>query len=183
MVVAGVFGGDLINFLRSAHDFDLFGPKTQLFVHGIDLVKMGTLKDLVPPDTIATAWYPFYAIGTEKSKSFAQEMEKRMKTYPTGPAPVGYIAGRMIIEAIRKSGTADDVDRVINALGTVAFEGPTGPVKVRGCDNMALYDFYVGTVTRSPNLPDGIGLADIKTYNTEPIARSCEDIMNVRGKG
>ena len=183
MVVAGVFGGDLINFLRSAHDFDLFGPKTQLFVHGIDLVKMGTLKDLVPPDTIATAWYPFYAIGTEKSKSFAQEMEKRMKTYPTGPAPVGYIAGRMTIEAIRKSGTADDVDRVINALGTVAFEGPTGPVKVRGCDNMALYDFYVGTVKRAPELPDGIGLANIKTYNTELIARSCEDTMNVRGKG
>jgi branched-chain amino acid transport system substrate-binding protein len=183
MVVAGVFGGDLINFLRSAHDFDLFGPKTQLFVHGIDLVKMGTLKDLVPPDTIATAWYPFYAIGTEKSKLFAREMEKRMKTYPTGPAPVGYVAGRMIIEAIRKSGTADDVDRVINALGTVAFEGPTGPVKVRGCDNMALYDFYVGTVKRAPELPDGIGLADIKTYNTELTARSCEDIINVRGKG
>jgi hypothetical protein len=89
----------------------------------------------------------------------------------------------MIIEAIRKSGTADDVDRVINALGTVAFEGPTGPVKIRGCDNMALYDFYVGTVKRAPDLPDGIGLADIKTYNTELIARSCEDIMNVRGKG
>jgi branched-chain amino acid transport system substrate-binding protein len=183
LVVAGVFGGDLINFLRSAHDFDLFGSKTQLFVHGIDLVKMGALKELIPPDTIATAWYPFYALGTEKSKSFAREMEKRMKTYPTGPAPVGYIAGRMIIEAIRKASTADGVDRVINALGTVTFEGPTGPVKVRACDNMALYDFYVGTVKRAPDLPDGIGLADIKTYNTEPIARSCEDIMNVRGKG
>ncbi len=67
-----------------------------------------------------------------------------MKTYPIGPAPVGYIAGRMIIDAIRKAGTADDVDQVINALGTVQFEGPTGPVKVRSCDNMALYDFYVG---------------------------------------
>ena len=111
---------------------------------------MGTLKDLLPPDTIATAWYPFYAIDTAKSKSFAQEVEKRMKTYPIGPAPVGYIAGRMIIEAIRKSGTADDVDQMINALGTVRFEGPTGPVKVRSCDNMALYDFYVGVVKRAP---------------------------------
>ena len=106
-----------------------------------------------------------------------------MKTYPTGPAPVGYIAGRMIIEAIRKSGTADDVDRVIDALGTVQFEGPTGPVKVRSCDNMALYDFYVGVVKRDPKLPDGIGLADIRTYNTEAIARSCDEIMKVRGGG
>ena len=68
MVVAGVFGGDLVNFLKSAHDFGLFGPKTQLFVHGIDLVKMGTLKDVLPPETIATAWYPFYALDTAKSK-------------------------------------------------------------------------------------------------------------------
>ena len=106
-----------------------------------------------------------------------------MKTYPTGPAPVGYIAGRMIIEAIRKSGTAEDVDRIISALGTVRFEGPTGPVKVRSCDNMALYDFYVGVVKRNPDLPDGVGLTDLKTYNTEAIARSCDDIMKVRDGG
>jgi len=54
---------------------------------------------------------------------------------------------------------------------------------VRSCDNMALYDFYVGVVKRDPALPDGIGLADIKTYNTEPIARSCDEIMKVRGGG
>ena len=82
----------------------------------------------------------------------------------------------MIIEAIRKSGTADDVDRVIDALGTVQFEGPTGPVKVRSCDNMALYDFYVGVVKRDPNLPDGIGLADIRTYNTEPMSSAVPDL-------
>jgi branched-chain amino acid transport system substrate-binding protein len=181
MVVAGVYGADLVNFLKAAHDFGLFGPKTQLFVHGIDLVKMGTLKDVLPADTIATAWYPFYALDTAKSKSFTAEIEKRMKTYPIGPAPVGYIAGRMIVDAIRKAGTADDVDQVIKALGTVQFEGPTGPVKVRGCDNMALYDFYVGSVKRDPKLPDGIGLGDIKTFNTEPIARSCDEIMKVRG--
>ena len=73
------------------------------------------------------------------------------------------------------------MDQIINALGTVQFEGPTGPVKVRGCDNMALYDFYVGVVKRDPSLPDGIGLGDIKTYNTEAIARSCDEIMKVRG--
>jgi len=183
MVVSGVFGGDLVNFLRSAHDFDLFGPKTQLFVHGLDLAKMSALKEALPPDTIGTVWYPFYAIDTPVSKAFAQEMEKRMKTYPTGPAPVGYVAGRMLVEAIRKAGTADDVDKVIDALGTVRFEGPTGPVKVRSCDNMALYNFYVGVVKRDSKLPDGIGLGDIKTYNTESIARSCDEIARLRAGG
>ena len=142
---------------------------------------MGALKDSLPPNTMGTVWYPFYAINTPQSKAFAQEVEKRMKTYPTGSAPVGYVAGRMLVEAIRKAGTADDVDRVVKALGTVQFEGPTGATKVRSCDNMALYNFYVGTVKREASLPDGIGLGDITTYNTESIARSCAEVLKVRG--
>jgi len=183
LVVAGVFGADLANFLRSARDFGLFSGKTRLFAHGLDLAKMGALKDVLPPNTMGTVWYPFYAIDTPQSKAFAQEVEKRMKTYPTGSAPVGYVAGRMIIEAIKKAGTADDVERVVQALGTVQFVGPTGPTKVRACDHMALYNFYVGTVKRDPSLPDGIGLGEIKAYNTESIARDCVELLKARGSG
>ena len=43
---------------------------------------------------------------------------------------------------------------VILALGSVRFEGPTGETKVRACDNMALYNFYVGTVKRDAALPE-----------------------------
>jgi hypothetical protein len=70
---------------------------------------------------------------------------------------------------------------VIEVLGTVQFQGPTGATKVRSCDNMALYNFYVGTVKRDASLPDGIGLGDIKTYNTESIARSCIEVLKARG--
>jgi ABC-type branched-subunit amino acid transport system substrate-binding protein len=87
----------------------------------------------------------------------------------------------MLVEAIRKAGTADDVERVVKALGTVQFEGPTGPTKVRSCDNMALYNFYVGSVKRDAALPDGIGMTDIKAYNTESVARSCADVLKSRG--
>lgn len=181
MVVAGMFGADLANFLRSARDFGLFSGKTQFFTHGLDLAKIGALKDLLPPNAMGTVWYPFYAIDSAKSKAFAAEVQKRMGTYATGSAPVGYVAGKMLTEAIRKAGTADDVDKVITALGTVTFEGPTGPTKVRACDNMALYNFYVGTVKRGPNFPDGIGLGDIEAINTEKVARSCEDVKKARG--
>ena len=74
MVVAGTFGADLVNFLKSARDFGLFSDKTQLFVHGLDLAKMGTLKDTLPENTLATVWYPFYALTSAKSKAFAKEV-------------------------------------------------------------------------------------------------------------
>jgi branched-chain amino acid transport system substrate-binding protein len=181
MVVAGTFGADLTNFLRAARDFGLFNDKTRLFVHGLDLAKMGALKDSLPPNTVGTIWYPFYAIDTPKSKQFAADMEKRMKTYPTGSAPVGYVAGRMLIEAIKKAGTADDVDKVVQAMGTVQFDGPTGNTKVRGCDNMALYNFYVGTVKRDAKLPDGIGVGDVKAFNVESVIRPCVEVLRLRG--
>ncbi len=183
MIVNGGFGADLVNFLKAARDFGLFSGKTQLFTHGVDLAKMGALKDSLPPNTVSTVWFPYYAIKDPRAKAFAAEVEKRMKTYATGPTPVGYVAGRMLVEGIRKAGTADDVDKVLQALGTVSFEGPTGHVKVRACDNMALYNFYVGTVKRDPSFPDGIGMADVKTYPTESYARPCLELLKARGNG
>lgn len=181
LIVNGGFGGDLINLLKASKDFGLFNGKTQFFTHGLDLVKMSSVKDSLPANTAGTAWFPFYALTSAKSKSFAAEVEKRMKTYPTGPTAVGYVAGKMLVEAIRKAGTDTDVDKVLKSLPTVSFEGPTGHTKVRGCDNMAMYDFYVGTVKRDPAFPDGIGLTDIKTYHIEDYARSCQDTLRSRG--
>jgi ABC-type branched-subunit amino acid transport system substrate-binding protein len=143
---------------------------------------MGALKDSLPPNTMGTVWYPFYAIDSAKSKAFAAEVEKRMKTYATGSTTVGYVAGKMLTEAIRKAGT-DDVEKAIKALGTVQFEGPTGMTKVRSCDNMAMYNFYVGTVKRDAALPDGIGMGDVKAVNTETVARSCADVKKARSGG
>jgi len=105
-----------------------------------------------------------------------------MKTYPTGSTTVGYVAGKMLVEGIRKAGS-DDVERVRKALGSVQFEGPTGMTKVRACDHMAMYNFYVGTVKRDASLPDGIGMGDIKAINTETVARSCDEIKKVRASG
>jgi branched-chain amino acid transport system substrate-binding protein len=182
LIVNAGFGSDLVNFLKASRDFGLFDDKKIQFVtHGVDLVKMGALKDSLPANTVSTVWFPFYALKEPKAKPFAAEIEKRMKTYATGPTPVGYVAARMIIEGIRKAGTADDVDKVRDALGTVSFEGPTGITKVRACDNMAMYNFYLGTVARGPQYPDGIGMSDIKTYPVEQVARPCVELLKARG--
>jgi branched-chain amino acid transport system substrate-binding protein len=181
MVVTGLFGGDLVNFLRAARDFGLFKGKTELMAHGLDLAKMGALKDSLPENTVGTVWYPFYAINTPRSKAFEAEVQKRMKTYATGSAPVGYVAGKMLVEAIRKAGTAEDIAKVSAALDDLRFEGPTGPTKVRGCDHTAFYNFYMGRVKRDASLPDGIGMTDVKTYNTESFARTCVEVLRARG--
>lgn len=179
MIVNAGFGADFINFLNAARDFGLFDSGTVLLTHALDLTKPSVVKDTLPENTIATVWYPFYAIDDERSRVFAADVEKRMGTYATGSAPVGYVAGKMLTEAIMKAGSTDPAT-VAAAMGGIEFDGPTGRVKVRGCDNMALYNFYVGKVTWDDSLPDGIGLTDVQSYHTEDLARSCEDIAAAR---
>lgn len=179
MIVAGVFGGDLINFLKAASDFGLFDG-TEFYVHGAEIAKMGPMKDILPKNTVTTAWYPFYALDSAESKAFAAAVEKKAGTYPTGSSPVGYIAGKMITEAMKKAGS-DDPAAVAKALGGLTFASPVGPVEVRECDHMAMYNFYVGKVAWDDKLPDGIGVPNPKTINFKTVARPCEEIAKLRG--
>jgi branched-chain amino acid transport system substrate-binding protein len=180
MIVSSLFSGDLANFLKAAKGFDLFSGGTRLFTSGLDLLKLATFKDGLPEGALGTLWYPFYAINSPESTAFVEEVKKRSDTYPTGSALVGYIAGKMLAEAIGKASNPDDPKTVAKVMGTVAFDSPVGPVRVRACDNMALYNFYVGSVKHDPLLPDGIGAVNVKPYNTADYARSCEEIAKLR---
>lgn len=180
MVVSSLFSGDLANFLKAAKGFDLFSGGTRLFTSGLDLLKISTFKDELPEGSLGTVWYPFYAINNAENTALIEEVKKRSNTYPTGSTLVGYVSGKMMANAIGKAANPNDPKSVVKALPDLSFSSPVGPVKVRGCDNMALYNFYVGTVKRDAALPDGIGVVDVKAYNTADYARSCDEIAKVR---
>ena len=180
MVVSSLFSGDLANFLKAAKGFDLFSGGTRLFTSGLDLLKISTFKDELPAGTLGTVWYPFYAINSPESTAFVDEVKKRSNTYPTGSTLVGYVSGKMMADAIGKATNPDDPKTVAKVMGELAFNSPVGPVKVRACDNMALYNFYVGTVKHDAALPDGIGVVDVKAYNTANYARGCDEIAKLR---
>jgi branched-chain amino acid transport system substrate-binding protein len=180
LIVSALFSGDLINFLKAAKDFDLFAGGTRFLTSGADLVKMANVKDSIPEGTIVTVWYPFYAIDNPENTRFIEEVRKRTNTYPVGSTLVGYVAGKMLTTAIRRAKDPTDPASVAAALEDIEFSSPVGPVKVRACDHMAMYNFYVGTVKKDARLPDGIGVVDVKAYNTSAYARPCDEIARVR---
>ncbi len=181
MIVSALFSGDLINFLKAAKDFDLFGDgKTKFFTSGADLVKMVAIRDSIPEGALVTVWYPFYAISNPENQRFITEVQKRTSSYPVGSTLVGYVSGKMLTMAIQRAKDPNNPRQVAAALNNIQFASPVGPVKVRACDHMALYNFYVGTVKKDAKFPDGIGVADVKAYNTANYARPCEEIARVR---
>ncbi len=180
MVVSSLFSGDLVNFLKAAKGFDLFGGGTKFFTSGLDLLKVSTFKNDLPEGSLATVWYPFYDINSPESTAFVKEVEKRSGTYPTGSTLVGYVSGKMLASGIVKSANPEDPKATAKVIGHVSFASPVGPVKVRACDNMALFNFYVGEVKRDAGMPDGIGVTKVKAYNTADYARSCDEIAKLR---
>ena len=182
LLVSALFSGDLVNFLKAAKGFDLFGSGMKFLTSGLDLIKVSTFADSLPKGTIATVWYPFYAIDNTQNTAFIAAIEKRTGSYPVGSHLVGYMAGKMLSEAILKAGKPDDASATAAVIGGLEFDSPVGPVRVRDCDNMALYNFYVGTFARGSNFPDGVGVENVKAYNTADFARSCEEIKKARQK-
>lgn len=180
VVVVNVTGTDLINLLRSAKEFGLFNAKTSAYLVAPDLVRYAGIRDLIPENTYAQLWYPHNAVSTEASRRFATEVEKRMKSYPTASASAGYAAGKMVTEAIRKAGSADDAEAVAKALSGIQFDSPTGAVYVRACDNMAMTNIYSGRLKRDPSAPDGVGVIELQTYQTKDVARSCDEVLASR---
>ena len=180
MIVSALFSGDLINFLKAAKAFDLFGGGTRFFTSGVDLVKMVAIRDSIPEGSLVTVWYPFYALDNPQNTRFVEEVRRRTNTYPVGSTLVGYISGRMLTAAIRQAAQPDDPASVAAAFQNVRFDSPVGPVSVRACDHMALYNFFVGSVRKDARFPDGIGVADVHAFNTADFARSCAEIEAVR---
>lgn len=180
MIVSGLFSGDLNNFLKAARDYDLFGSGTKFFTSGVDLVKMVGVKDSLPEGALVTSWYPFYAINNPQSTRFYNEVNKRTSTYPVGSTLVGYVSGKMLTQSIQRAKDPSDPTSVAEAMNGLEFDSPVGPVKVRGCDHMAMYNFYVGSIKKDARFPDGIGVVDVKPYNTADYARPCAEIASVR---
>ncbi|HEX7052859.1 MAG TPA: ABC transporter substrate-binding protein [Burkholderiales bacterium] len=180
MIVSALFSADLINFLKAARAYGLFSGKTRFFTSGADLVKMTAFRDSMPEGSLVTVWYPFYAIKSPENARFIDEVQKRTGTYPVGSTLVGYVAGKMLTLAIQKAKDPQEPRSVAAAMNNLQFAGPVGPVRVRSCDHMALYNFFVGAVKKDERFPDGIGVSDVKAYNTADYARPCEEIARVR---
>lgn len=180
LVVSGLISGDVISFLKAAKGFGLFDGKTIFFNNVLDLARISAYADGLPDGSLATVWYPFYALNSDENTKFIAAVQKRTGGYPVGATLVGYIAGRMITEAIRKGGNPDDAEAASRAMDGLNFTSPVGPVRVRGCDNVASYNFFLGEVKRAPGLPDGIGLTNIHAYDPSTLARSCDEILKLR---
>jgi branched-chain amino acid transport system substrate-binding protein len=143
-----------------------------------------TLVDLVDFFVVPQADRQPFA-STETYFKASPEMEKLnaryQKKYPKAASPVldvttfdGWLSMKMLLEAIKKAGTADDVEKVICAMEglTIKDNARKTPSYVRPWDHQVLTEVAIGQI----NPVAGNDIFDVKAYiPAEQVARTQQE--------
>ena len=79
------------------------------------------------------------AAGNDVEKAMIENVEAEGKKADLF-TPDGFVAGQMIVQAVKEGGT--DVDAMVTALEGYTFDGPKGETTVRASDHALLQDMY-----------------------------------------
>jgi branched-chain amino acid transport system substrate-binding protein len=90
-------------------------------------------------------------LDTPENKKFVESYESRYKAVPGSYQYMGYMAAKMVIQAIKDiKGKVEDRDAFIAALGKVQVKGPMGMVSFDNSHGI-VSDFYVLKVAKGSN--------------------------------
>lgn len=98
------------------------------------------------PEGWLVTGYPWYEIEFFQSPShysFVQRYQRRYGTHPRMASLLGHTAGHVIAAAIAKAG-GTEVERIVEAMESLEFEGPSGPFIFRREDHQSTMGAYVG---------------------------------------
>ena len=96
-------------------------------------------------------WFP--SIPVSANKKFVDTYYKKYKECPTGSAATGYVAIKLIANAVKAvKGKVEDTEAFLAALRTASAEGPFGKVKFDKY-GMVSSDMYIGRVEKVEGKP------------------------------
>jgi branched-chain amino acid transport system substrate-binding protein len=149
------YASDTYNFLEQATPRKLFQNVIFASFDMMNTLKIGGGGDILPEKTIA-GQNEYWEVNKDYP-SRKRYIDKYFKMF--GEAPIytncsAFNAPYLIASAIRKAGTADDIDKVIQAAEDLTFEGAHGKELLRAGDRQVQYPYtptYI--LKRAPGEP------------------------------
>ncbi|MEP6607911.1 MAG: ABC transporter substrate-binding protein [Burkholderiaceae bacterium] len=146
------FGADLPRLVREGNLRGLFPRVPVVSLLSGEPEYLDVLKDETPKGWIVTG-YPWSQISTPEHSKFFNAYYKRYGEYPRLGSVVGYSTFTALFDAIRKAKSVD-TEKLINALRTLQWSTPFGPVHFRALDHQSTMGAYVGKL----DVRDGKGV-------------------------
>ncbi|MDE0331640.1 MAG: ABC transporter substrate-binding protein, partial [Nitrospinae bacterium] len=119
-IYVGLFGADLIKFMKQARSFGMY-EKVKIFTDfGGNHVLLKALGDQAPFGHWASSRYLHNYPVSANNKRFVDNFRKAYNVYPDMMAGEAYSTVQVIAESIRRAGAVDK-EKAIDAMGGVAF--------------------------------------------------------------
>ncbi len=131
---AGATSGTMWQTLNQQGAFDVAPIVTGLG----DAATFGAYGEATTKISFLNHYFPG-AAGTEVEKKMIAAVEKAGHKADLF-TPDGFVAGQMIVQAIKEGGT--DTDAMVTALEGFSFDGPKGKETVRAGDHALIQDMY-----------------------------------------
>lgn len=141
-VWAFVVGNTAVTFVKQ---YDEFGLKKKFPLIGSDLVD-GTFLDAQGESPLGTITALHYSpeIDSPVNKEFVQAYQKKFKVKPNAMVEQGYIAARVMVEALEElKGNTQDKEKLLAAIRNVKFEAPQGDFKFDPVTQNVIFNTYI----------------------------------------
>lgn len=138
------WGNDLQLLIKQAKPMGLDTQFACYFLN--DFIAIQAIGDPAAVVGNVTAAAYMLSIPTQKNKDFVAAYYKANGYYPSWLHAKAYLAVMFWAEAVKKAGTADDVDAVINAWEGLTYDGPAGMQIMRPEDHQAQIPGWVAEI-------------------------------------
>jgi branched-chain amino acid transport system substrate-binding protein len=147
-VFVGLFGADVVKFLRQARSFGLLDQVKVFTDTGANQVVLDALGEEAPFGQWASARYLPNFPDTAANRDFVRRFRERFNVLPDMAAEEAYAAVMVFAEAVRRAGVVDK-EKIIDSLGALAYNSPKGWVVMRPSDHQGWQSSFWGVIGRS----------------------------------
>jgi branched-chain amino acid transport system substrate-binding protein len=111
-------------------------------------------------------------VDTPKNRDFVKRFHAMHGVYPDMFDGETYEGLEWLTQIFQKAGTADDVEKVIEAWEDSSYEGLEGPFLMRKCDHQAIQPGFMVEAVKDPNYPHLIPKI-LATYPGDRVTPKC----------
>jgi len=162
-------GQDSTIFLKQAHQFGLT-REVKPIMEIVELENMKAVGDAME-GTIGSSRYPF-TVDTPKNRDFVRRFHAMHGVYPDMFDGETYEGLEWLAQVMQKAGTADDVEKIIEAWEDSKYDGLEGPFFMRKCDHQAVQPGFAVQAVKDPNYPHLIPKI-LATYPGDKVTPKC----------
>ncbi len=162
-------GQDATIFLRQGYQFGLT-REVKPIMEILELENMKAVGDAML-GVIGSSRYPF-TVDTPKNRAFVARFHAMHGVYPDMFDGETYEGLEWLAQVIQKAGTADDVEKVIDAWEDSGYEGLEGPFFMRKCDHQAVQLGFAVEAVKDPRYPHLVPKI-LATYPGDKVTPKC----------